>query len=85
MLPIYGNYKGDTSFPRPCPLCKMVDDTTEHLITCTEVQNDNIVPEDLMNDDNLELWYQISNTINHNIERRNVDTKTKNGAGDLSW
>ena len=34
MLPIYGNYKHDLSKPRPCPLCKLTDDTTEHMILC---------------------------------------------------
>ena len=37
MIRIYGNYKGDLTLPRPCPLCKMEDDTTEHLVSCQEL------------------------------------------------
>ena len=76
MLPIYGNYKGNISLPRPCPLCKMTDDTTEHLVTCKEVENDNLSEKDLMNDDNIELWHQINNVISHNMEKRNFTPKS---------
>ena len=73
MLPIYGNYKHDLSIPRPCPLCKLEDDTTEHMILCPEVENDNITPEDLTSQENIELWNQINEVINHNVEKRKVE------------
>ena len=72
MLRVYGNYKGDLALPRPCPLCKAVDDTTEHLVSCNEIENDNISETDLMNDDGVELWNQINMVINHNFEKRQL-------------
>ena len=72
MLPIYGNFRNDLSMSRPCPLCKLDDDTTEHMISCREVENDNIAPDDLINQDNVELWEQINVVIKHNVEKRRV-------------
>ena len=73
MLPIYGNYKHDLSLPRPCPLCKREDDTTEHMILCREVGCDNIALEDLFDQDNVELWNQINEVIKHNVEKRRIE------------
>ena len=73
MLPLYGNYKHDLTIPRPCPLCKLEDDTTEHMILCREVENDNITPADLLSQEDIELWNQINEVIKHNIEKREVE------------
>ena len=73
MLPIYGNYKHDLSIPRPCPLCKLEDDTTEHMILCPEVENDGITPEHLKGQENSELWNRINEVIKHNVEKRKVE------------
>ena len=81
MLPIYGNYKHDLSIPRSCPLCKGEDDTTEHMILCPEVENDNITPEDLTSQENTELWSQINELIKHNVEKR----KVKGGKISKNW
>ena len=71
MIPIYGNYKGDLSLSRPCPLCKLEDDTTEHMITCKEIEDSNLSPENLMEEDS-EMWTQINEVIHHNIEKRRI-------------
>ena len=71
MIRIYGNYKGDISLTRPCPLCRMADDTTEHLITCGEVDNDNISTDDLV-EENTEIWHQINIIIANNMEKRRM-------------
>ena len=36
MQPVYGNFKGDMLKPMMCPLCTQQEDTTEHLLQCTE-------------------------------------------------
>ena len=71
MLPIYGNYKGDLSLPRPCPLCKLEDDTTEHMVMCKEIEDSNLSPENLMEED-AEMWTQINEVLHHNIEKRKI-------------
>ena len=83
MLPVYGNYKHDLSLPRPCPLCKREDDTTEHLILCGEVGNDNITLEDLSDQDNVELWSQINEVIKNNVEKRRIEGGQLNKNWDL--
>ena len=66
MPPIYGNYKHDLSIPRPCPLCKL-------MILCSEFENDNITPEDLTSQENIERWNQINEVIKHNVEKRKIE------------
>lgn len=83
MIRIYGNYKGDLTLPRPCPLCKMEDDTTEHLVSCQELGINGFTTNDLKEEENIELWKQINETINFNLEKRNIlsgvtSTKKKN-------
>ena len=68
MIHIYGNYKGDYQIPRLCPHCHQEDDTTEHLISCTALGTSNLSPEDLLNDDNCELWMQINERVTVNMK-----------------
>ena len=67
MIPIYGNYKSDINKER---FCQREDDVTEHLITCTEWGMSNFKPDDLSNDDNAELWRQINEMIQYNMDCR---------------
>ena len=67
---IYGNYKGDYELPRLCPHCRQVDDTTEHLLTCTYFGQTSLTEDDLKNDDNVELWRQVNERIATNLKWR---------------
>ena len=70
MLPIYGNFKHDLSLRRLCLLCDKEDDTTEHLLSCESMGVNNISPEHLENDDNVQLWHQINEMTSFNLRNR---------------
>ena len=72
MLPIYGNYKSNLAIPRLCPLCKETDDTTEHLVSCQELCVKGFTSDDLKDDANTEMWRQIIEVINYNMEKRSI-------------
>ena len=61
----------------------MEDDTTEHLVSCQELGINGFTTNDLKEEENIELWKQINETINFNLEKRNIlsgvtSTKKKN-------
>ena len=72
MLPIYGNYKGNLSLSRLCPLCKEADDTTEHLVSCSKLDLNGFTPEELKDDTNIEMWRQINQLVSYNMEKRKI-------------
>ena len=72
MLPIYGNYKGNLTLSRPCPLCEEVDDTTEHLVSCSKLNVKGFTSEDLKDNSNIEKWRQINELVTHNMEKRRI-------------
>jgi hypothetical protein len=77
MMEIYGNYKGNLTMERLCPLCKAEEDTTEHLLTCKEIGQDKINSTHITNEDNTELWRQINELVAFNMEKRAVVQSTK--------
>ena len=70
MIELYGNFKANLTLERLCPLCKRHDDTTEHLITCKEINQNKINVAQLSNEDNPELWRQINELVSLNMEKR---------------
>ena len=72
MLPIYGNYKGNLTLSRPCPLCEEVNDTTEHLVSCSKLNVKGFTSEDLKDNSNIEKWRQINELVTHNMEKRRI-------------
>ena len=73
MQPIYSNFKGDLTKRIMCPLCDVVEDTTEHLVQCTEVTTKNNI--DLINireDQNIEKWRKVLDAIEMNFELRRI-------------
>ena len=69
MQPIYGNFKSDVSKARLCQHCSEEDDTTEHLINC-KVFGTCFDPAVLKNEENPELWKQINQLIDFNLDNR---------------
>ena len=69
MQPIYGNFKCDISKPRLCQHCSESDDTTEHLLSCRAL-GINLDEEFLCNDDHMELWRQINEAVDYNLNHR---------------
>ena len=63
MQPIYRNFKGDWTKSIMCPLCAKTEDTTEHLIQCQETSTIHIPTKYLQEDNNIERWRIINNTI----------------------
>ena len=72
MTEIYGNYKGNLTLERLCPLCQSEEDTTEHLLTCKEVYQNEMNATHLLNDNDPELWRQIIELVSFNMEKRNL-------------
>ena len=72
MTEIYGNYKGNLTLERLCPLCQSEEDTTEHLLTCKEVYHNEMNATHLLNDNDPELWRQIIELVSFNMEKRNL-------------
>ena len=70
MMEVYGNFKGNLYLERLCPLCQKEEDTTEHLITCDAINQNKITPAHLSNEDNIELWRQIIELVDFNMEKR---------------
>ena len=70
MIPIYGNFRGDIYLRRQCIHCRENDDTTEHLILCRIFENDFINVSHLKNDSNAELWKQINELVDTNLNLR---------------
>ena len=55
MQRVFANFKGDLELPRLCPYCKLVDDTTEHLLQCTYFGETNFTAEDLHDSSNIHV------------------------------
>lgn len=77
MLPIYGNYKGDLTMERRCPYCKKVDDTTEHLVECTELGRTTLTQEDLKSTNNSQKWRILNERIRFNLKHREEDANKR--------
>ena len=69
MQPLYGNYKGDISKSRLCQFCMEEDDTTEHLLSC-KVLETNLCKDHLSNEEDAELWIQINELVDFNLDHR---------------
>ena len=69
MQPVYGNFKCDITKQRVCQHCNEEDDTTEHLVSC-KIFETGLDPEMLKNEDNYELWKQINQLIDFNLNHR---------------
>ena len=69
MQPVYGNFKCDITKQRVCQHCNKEDDTTEHLVSC-KIFETGLDPEMLKNEDNYELWKQINQLIDFNLNHR---------------
>ena len=69
MQPIYGNFKCDITKERLCQHCNEKDDTTEHLISC-KIFTTGLDPEMLKNEENYEMWKQINELIEFNLDNR---------------
>ena len=72
MQPVYGNFKGNMLMPMMCPLCNMCEDTTEHLLTCTEGGEIRDPKSYLEEDENIEQWRVINQIIANNLDKRKV-------------
>lgn len=70
MLPVYGNFKADLTLERLCPYCKAEDDTTEHIIECTELGRTSLTVDDLQNTNNQQTWTMINERVKFNLEHR---------------
>ena len=69
MQPVYGNFKCDITKERLCQHCGEEDDTTEHLVSC-KIFGSRLDPEMLKNEENCELWKQINQLIDFNLNHR---------------
>lgn len=71
MQPVYGNFKGDWSKRIMCPLCVLVDDSTEHLIQCVEGTRTISDPARfLQEDENIQQWWLVNDIIEKNFIKR---------------
>ena len=70
MLPVYSNFKGDTTMENVCCHCKSEEDNTEHLVECTALGETFLSKEDLKNSNNVELWKVINERTRYNLENR---------------
>ncbi len=71
MQPVYGNFKGDMLLPIMCPLCLKCEDTTEHLLSCTEGCGSIEDPKTILEEDeNIEQWRWINRLIENNFDKR---------------
>ena len=85
MLPVYGNFKGDLTMERKCPYCKKADDTTEHLIECTELGSTNLKAEDMEITNNAQIWRTINERIQFNLNHREKAKKWKRTKQNWVW
>ena len=70
MVNIHGNYKNDLTKRRFCPHCMNEKDTTEHLIRCPAIGDEETwEKKDLVRTD-ASSWRGIMNTIRKNVETR---------------
>ena len=71
MQPVYANFKADIKLKKECPYCLKMEDRTEHLLECNELGRTMLRGDDLRNTTNAQLWKQMNERIQFNIDNRN--------------